>query len=67
MKNRDTALVALAAAVVVIAMACATVLAVMSDNDDARTAAFTTFTAAIGVGGFALGRLSGANGERDQP
>lgn len=50
-----------------IAMACATTLAVMSDTEDTRTAAFATLAAGITAGSFALGRLSGANGERDQP
>ena len=67
MKNRDIALVVLAAVVIVIAMACATTLAVMSDTEDTRTAAFATLAAGITAGSFALGRLSGANGERDQP
>lgn len=56
--TRDLALIGLAALLCVVAMACATVLVVVGHAPP--TAGFGVITGAIGIGGVALGRLTGA-------
>lgn len=57
--TRDLALIILAGVLVVAALASATILALESKVDPA--AALGAATAAIGIAGVALGRISGAN------
>lgn len=55
--SRDLALILLVALLVTIAMICATVLVVVGHAPP--TAGFGVITGAIGIGGVALGRLTG--------
>ena len=57
--SRDIALIVQSTLVTVAAMICATLLVVHSDVDP--VAALGVITAAVGIAGVALGRLSGAN------
>lgn len=56
--TRDLALIGLAALLCVVAMVCATALVVIGHAPP--TAGFGVITGAIGIGGVALGRLTGA-------
>lgn len=66
-RSRDLALILLVALIVVVAMICATVLAIRLDTEATITAAFGVVTAGVGIAGVALGRLSGASApEREE-
>lgn len=55
--NRDLALILLAALIVVVAMICATIIVVAAHAPAA--AGLGVITACVGLGSFALGRLTG--------
>lgn len=57
--KRDLALIALVALIVVVAMVCATILVCVAHADP--VAGYGALTAAVGIAGVALGRISGAN------
>lgn len=56
--SRDLALIVLAGVLATVAMVCATVIVVATDADP--VAGFGLLTAGVGIGGVAIGRLSGA-------
>ena len=57
--SRDLALILLTAVIVVVAMVCATVLVVAGEAD--AQAGYALLTAGVGIGGVAIGRLTGTN------
>ena len=61
--QRDLGLIVLAGMLVMTAMVCTTLLVIHADVD--VTAAFGVISAGVGIGGVALGRLSGANPDND--
>lgn len=61
--KRDIGLIVLTGILVMTAMVCTTFLVIHANIDSA--AAFGVITAGVGIGGVALGRLSGANSGTD--